>query len=99
MFIKYLAKFHDTTNAPLPVLLGNEQDLCHKNTVNTYLFYQVCKVYDIACFGAEFPNAEKWWHLSFRHFWPKPVPQLNFIKNLAKIRQWFDNDAAIIRSV
>ena len=34
----------------LPVLLGNEQDLSHKNMVNTYLFYQVCKVHDIVCF-------------------------------------------------
>ena len=34
-------------NDPLPVLPGNEQDLCHENIdlVNTYLFYQVCKVH------------------------------------------------------
>ena len=66
MFIKYLAEFYlnikfpGTINDPLPVLPGNEHDLSHKNMVNTYLFYQVCKVYDIVCFGDQFPNAEKW---------------------------------------
>ena len=58
-----------TINDPLPVLLGNEQDLGHESLVNTYLFYQVCKVHDILCFGDQFPNAEKSSHLSFRHFW------------------------------
>ena len=37
----------------MPVLPGNEQDLCHENIdldlVNTYLFYQVCKVHNILC--------------------------------------------------
>ena len=28
----------------MPVLPGNDQDLDHENLVNTYLFYQVCKV-------------------------------------------------------
>ena len=44
-------KFYGTINDPLPVLPGNEQDLCHENIdlVNTYLFYQVCKVHDIVC--------------------------------------------------
>ena len=38
---------------PSPVLPGNEQDLCHENIylVNTYLFYQVCKVHDIVFLG------------------------------------------------
>ena len=44
--MKHLAKFYLTINDPLPVLPGNEQDLGHKNLVNTYLFYQVCIVYD-----------------------------------------------------
>ena len=49
-----------TINDPLPVLPGNEQDLSHKNMVNTYLFYQVvCKVHDTVCFEDQFPNAEK----------------------------------------
>ena len=50
-------KFHGTINDPLPVLLGNEQDLCHKNIdlVNT-LFYQVCKVRDIVCLGNQSAN-------------------------------------------
>ena len=52
-------KFHATINDLLPVLLGNEQDLSHKNMVNTYLFYQVCKVLDIVCFKCQFPFAEK----------------------------------------
>ena len=84
MFIKCLAKlylnikFHGTINDPLPVLPGSEQDFSHKNMVNTYLFYQVCIVHDIVCFGDQFPNAEKSWHLSFRHFCLKLVSQLNF---------------------
>ena len=78
MFIKYLAKLYLNINNPLSVLLGNEQDLSHKNMVNTYLFYQVCKVHDILCFGDQFPNAEKSWHLSFRHSCLKLVSQLNF---------------------
>ena len=48
-----------TINDPLPVLPGIEQGLGHKNTVNTYLFYQVCKVHDIVCFGDQCSNAEK----------------------------------------
>ena len=52
-------KFHDTINDPLLVLPGNEQDLSHENIVNTYLFYQVCKVHDIVCFGDQSTNAEK----------------------------------------
>ena len=54
-------------------LLGNEQDLGNENLVNTYLFYQVCKVHDILCFGDRFPNAEKSSQLSFRHFYLKLV--------------------------
>ena len=46
-------------NDPLPVLPGIEQDLGHKNTVNTYLCYQVCKVHDIVWFGDQYSNAEK----------------------------------------
>ena len=30
LFIKYLAKFYLATNNPLPVLPGNEQNLCHE---------------------------------------------------------------------
>ena len=47
-----------TTNDHLPVLPGNEQDLCHENIdlVSTYLFYQVCKVYDIVCLGDQSAN-------------------------------------------
>ena len=48
-----------TINDLLPVLPDNEQDLVHKNIVNTYLFYQVCKVHDIVCFGDQYSNAEK----------------------------------------
>ena len=33
-------------NDPLHVLPGNDQDLDRENIVNTYLFYQVCKVND-----------------------------------------------------
>ena len=43
-----------TINTPLPVLPGNEQDLDHNNIVNTYLFYQVCKVHDIVCFRDQY---------------------------------------------
>ena len=28
-------------------------------TVNTYLFYQVCKVHEIVCFGDQTANVEK----------------------------------------
>ena len=47
ILIKYFAKFYLTINDPLPVLPSNEQDLCHENIdlVNTYLFYQVCKLH------------------------------------------------------
>ena len=57
--MKYLAKLYLTINDLLPVLLGNEQDLGHENIVNTYLLYQVCKVYDIVCFRDQYSNAEK----------------------------------------
>ena len=44
-------KVYSNINDPLPVLPGNGQDLCHENIdldlVNTYLFYQVCKVHNI----------------------------------------------------
>ena len=43
----------------LPVLPGNDQDLDHENMVNTYFFYQVCKVNDIVCFRDQYSNAEK----------------------------------------
>ena len=36
-------------NEPLYILPGKEQDIGHKNLVNTYLFYQVCKVHNIVC--------------------------------------------------
>ena len=41
----------------LPVLPGNEQDLCHENIdlVNIYL-YKVCKVHDIVCLGDQSAN-------------------------------------------
>ena len=48
--MKYLVKFYLTINDLLSVLPGNDQDLDHENIVNTYLFYQVCKVNDILCF-------------------------------------------------
>ena len=48
-----------TINDPLPILPGNEQDLDHENIVNTYLFYQVCKVYDIVGLRDQYSNAEK----------------------------------------
>ena len=63
--MKYLAKFyfnikfHGTINDLLLVLLGNEQDLGHENIVNTCLFYQVCKVHNIVCFGDQTANAKK----------------------------------------
>ena len=41
--------------------------------VKTCLFYQACKVHDIVCFGDQSANAEKSWHLSFRHFCLKLV--------------------------
>ena len=47
IFIKYLVSFYLIINVPLPVLPDNEQDLDHENIVNTYLFYQVCKVHGI----------------------------------------------------
>ena len=37
-------KVYLTINDSLSVLPGNDQDLDHENIVNTYLFYQVCKV-------------------------------------------------------
>ena len=49
-FYEIFGKVLFTTNDPLPVLPGNEQDLDHENIVNTYLFYQVCKVHDIVLF-------------------------------------------------
>ena len=50
--------FGKVLNDPLPVLLGNEQDLCHRNIdlVSTYLFYQVCKVQDIVCLEDQSAN-------------------------------------------
>ena len=57
--MKYLATFYLTTNDPLPVLPGNDQDLDHENIVNTYFFYQVCKVNDIVCFRDQYSNTEK----------------------------------------
>ena len=41
-----LEKFYLTISDPLPILLGNEQDLGHENIVITYLSYQACKVHD-----------------------------------------------------
>ena len=41
--------------------------------VKTCLFYQACKVHDIVCFGDQSANAEKSWHLNFRHFCVKLV--------------------------
>ena len=62
MFVKYLAKFYLKINDLLPVLPGNEQDLCHENIdldlVNTYLFYQVCKVHNIVCLETSLPMLE-----------------------------------------
>ena len=47
-----------TINDTLPLLLGNEQDLCHENIdlISTYLFYQVCKVHDIVSLGDQSAN-------------------------------------------
>ena len=53
--MKFLAKLYLTINDPLPVLSGKEQDLGHEYTVNTYLFYKVCKVYDIVCSETSIP--------------------------------------------
>ena len=58
-YLSNLSKFYLNINDLLPVLPGNEQDLVHENIVNTYLFYQVCKVHDTVCFGDQFANAEK----------------------------------------
>ena len=58
IFMKYLAKFYLNINDPLAVLPGNDQDLDHENIVNTYLFYQVCKVNDIVYFRDKYFNAE-----------------------------------------
>ena len=41
--MKYLAKFYFIINDPLPVLLGNEQDLGHENTVNIACFTKYAK--------------------------------------------------------
>ena len=40
---------------PLPVFPFNEQDPGHENIVNTYLFYQVCKVHDIVFLETSLP--------------------------------------------
>ena len=64
IFIKYLTKFYlnikfyGTINNPLLALPGSEQDLGHENIVNTYLSYQICKVYNIVCLGDQSANAE-----------------------------------------
>ena len=57
--MKYLVKFYLGVNDPLPALPGNDQDLDHENIVNTYVFYQVCKVHDISSFGDLYSNPEK----------------------------------------
>ena len=62
-------KFDGIINDPLLVLPGNEQDLAYENIFNTYLFYQVCKVHDIVCFGDKSDKAL----LSFKHFYLKLV--------------------------
>ena len=51
-------KFYGTINDPLPVLQGNEQGLYHENIdlVNTYLFYQVCKVHNFVCLRDQSAN-------------------------------------------
>ena len=64
--------------------------LGHKNTVYTYLFYQVCKVHDIVCFGDQCSNAKKSWYLSFKHFCLKLVSQLQFCER-------FGNDIVTIQ--
>ena len=100
--VKYLAKFYldiqfyGTIKYPLPVLPGNEQDLCHENIhlVNTYLFYQVCKVHDIVCLGDQFVKIKKVSHFSFRHFCLKLVSQLNFWQSFVKK---FGNDTVTIQ--
>ena len=45
----------------MPVLPGNQQDLCHKNIdlVNIYLFYQVCKMHEIVCFRDHSANVKR----------------------------------------
>ena len=62
MFVKYLAKFYLNINDLLSVLIGNEQDLCHENIdldlVNTYLFYQVCKMHNFVCLETSLPMLE-----------------------------------------
>ena len=68
-----MAKFYFLCNDPLLILPGNKQDLGHENIVSTYLFYQVCKVNGIVCFGDQSTNAEKSWYLIFRHFCLKLV--------------------------
>ena len=52
-------KFYGTVNDPLLILPGHEQDLGHENIVKTYLFYQVCKVHNIACLGDQSANARR----------------------------------------
>ena len=92
-------KLYDTINDPLPVLPGNEQDLCHENLdlVNTYLFYQVRKVHDIDYLRNQSANIWKASHLSIRHFCLNLVSQLNFVKDLAKFWQKIGNDAVTIQ--
>ena len=57
-----MAKFYLNINYLLPVLPGNEQDLCHENIdldlVNTYFFYQVCKVHNIVYLKTSLPMLE-----------------------------------------
>ena len=77
--------------------LGNEQDLCHENIdlVNTYLFYQVCKVHDIVCLGDQSANTRRPHGLSFETFLPKTgVLDGNCIitKFLSKLCQIFDKN-------
>ena len=59
-----------TINDPLPVLPGNEQDLCHEH-IDPVSTYQVCKVHDIVCFGDQSANVCQ-----------KLVSQLNFVTYL-----------------
>ena len=65
---KYLAKFYLNINNPLPVLPGNEHNLCHENIdldlVNTYLFYQVCKLYNIVSFRDQSANVRSHYTLA-----------------------------------
>ena len=89
-----MAKLFLIINDPLPVLLGNEQELGHENLVNTYLFYQVCKVHDILCFGDQFPNDREVMTAYFQTFLPKTgVLDDNFIitKSLPKTGVLDDN--------